>query len=110
MVATATETQQRVLATVETTALMLADLDEVAREWDGLTDGERVSWSLDWSNEMSGLERAAAEVQAGILTPAQEQMFRALARRLVKARQLLADLGLYLPTLPPFARSSVAPS
>lgn len=101
--ATATETQQRVMAAVETAALMLADLEQVAREWDRLPDGERVSWSLDWSNEMSGLEHVVAEVESGILTPAQEQAFRDVVRQLVKARRLLADLELYSPTMPSLA-------
>jgi hypothetical protein len=88
------------MAAVETAALMLADLEQVAREWDRLPDGERTSWSLDWSNEMSGLERAAAEFEQGVLSPAQEIAFRDLLRQLTKVRQVLADLELYSPTIP----------
>src|SRR5215207_5605987 len=69
-VATATEAQQRVTAALETATLMVSDLEEIAREWEGLSDGERASWSLDWSNEMSGLERAVREAGAGTLIPA----------------------------------------
>jgi hypothetical protein len=58
-----------VKAALGTAALMVLDLEEVAREWEGLSDGERASWSLDWGNEMSGLERAALEAAARTLIP-----------------------------------------
>jgi hypothetical protein len=85
------------MAAVENAALMLADLEGIAREWDRLPEGERVSWSLDWSNEMSGLERVATDALSGLLTPSQERAYRALVQRLAKARPLLMTLGLYLP-------------
>jgi len=99
-VATATEAQQRVMAAVENAALMLADLQDIARGWDDLPDGERVSWSLDWSNEMSGLEHVATDVRSGILTPSQKQAYQTVIRRLAKARPVLMALGLYVPVLP----------
>ncbi len=39
---------QRVEIELKSLRLMLGDLPEVAQEWDELSDGERVSRSLDW--------------------------------------------------------------
>ena len=83
---------------VETAVLMLGDLDEMARDWFGLPESERASWSLDWSNEMSGLERAAEEAAAGTLTPAQERELRALLQRIANAHPILDHMNLYAPS------------
>ena len=96
--ATATEAQQRVTAALETATLMVSDLEEIAREWEGLSDGERASWSLDWSNEMSGLERAAEWAVEGTLTTVQDRKLRALLQRIADARPILDRLNLYAPS------------
>lgn len=88
------------MAAVETATLMADDLEEIAHEWDRLPEGERVSWSLDWSNEMSGLERVATEVTSGLLQPPQERTYRDLLARLARSRSLLDRLGLYAPVIP----------
>ena len=45
------------MSALNTIDLMLNDLQDAAAEWDRLGDEERTAWSIDWSNEMSALER-----------------------------------------------------
>jgi hypothetical protein len=98
--ATAAEAQERAELKLEIIALMLGELDDVAREWEHLSDGERVAWSMDWSNEMSGLERLTEYAVSGVLAPAQEERYRALFLRYRKLQAVVARLGLYQPVRP----------
>lgn len=97
--ATATETQRRAMNVLETVTLMLRDLDEIAREWDQISEGERVMWSTDWSNEMSGLELVSQHLAEGLLGETHGRRYREIIRRLSDARPLLDHLGLYQPSL-----------
>jgi len=58
---------------LENIDLILRDLPDVAADWEQIDDGERVAWSIDWSNEMSALERLTREAAAGLLTVEQQQ-------------------------------------
>lgn len=98
--AAATEAQQRARISLKTIRLMLGDLAEVAAEWDCLDGGEQESWSLDWSNEMSGLERLARQAGAGLLTPSQYVRYQELLRKLREGLPLVQRLGLYRPEVP----------
>ncbi len=76
---------------------MLGDLPEIATEWEHLTVDERLSWSLDWGNEMSKLEDLAREASAGVLLPNElDRYFELLGR----AMPTVTRLGLRRPSLP----------
>ena len=84
---------------LETVTLMLHDLEEIAREWDRISESERVTWSTDWSNEMSGLERVSQHLAEGLLDETHSRRYREIIRRLADARPLLSHIGLYQPSL-----------
>jgi hypothetical protein len=98
--ATTTAAQQRALMALETFALMLDDLPQVASEWEHLSDGERTAWSIDWQNEVSGLARLARFVSAGLLTCGQYERYRELLARLVTEGPTLRALQLAEPAIP----------
>ncbi len=85
---------------IETIGLMLGDLPEVADEWDRLGDGERMGWSLDWSNEMSKLERLAQYASEGGLDAAQQASYRRLLQILRETLSTVERLDLYRPSVP----------
>jgi hypothetical protein len=98
--ATTTETQQRAVTALRTVELMLGDLPEVAAEWEQLDGGEREGWSLDWSNEMSGLKRLGRYASDGVLTAEQMASYRRVLRMLIDAQPTIERLNLYLPPIP----------
>ena len=95
--ATTTDAQQRAMTDLKSIALMLGDLPDVADEWATLGEGERVSWSTDWSNEMSGLQCLAEYAREGLLTPDQEGRLHELLVELKAALPIVRRLNLYAP-------------
>lgn len=94
--ATATDTQHRVMLALESAELMLHDLPDVASEWETLSGGERAAWAMDWSNEMSALEWVRAQSEDGI-APAQLHQLRRIEARLMHHAPDLIALKLYIP-------------
>lgn len=88
------------LTPLESIALMVADLPEVAGEWDQISADERLSWSLDWGNEMSRLDDLACAAAAGTLSPAEREQYRALRRDVEAALPTVDRLGLRRPAVP----------
>jgi len=86
------------MMTLDTAALMVADLPEVIAEWAQLPEGERASWGADWDNEMAGLERVAGLASRGRLTAAQYTQFQLIATRLTTLTADVQDIGLALPS------------
>ena len=85
------------LTPLETIARTLGNLREIATEWEHLTVDERLSWSLDWGNEMSKLEDLTREASAGVLLPNElDRYFELLGR----AMPTVTRLGLRGPSLP----------
>lgn len=78
----------------------LGDLPEIAAEWERLSVDERLSWSLDWGNEMSKLEDLARPVAAGSLSSAELARYQSLLRKLSTAMPIIAQLGLRCPSVP----------
>lgn len=76
---------------------MLDELPDIAAQWAALSDGERVSFGLEWDNDMGAIAQFLADHQRGYLTPAQETRLVAVLRRLRQERTLLEGLGLYYP-------------
>ena len=95
--ATTTDAQERAMIILDSLELTVGDLTEVADEWDDLADGERVSWSIDWSNEMSGLQSLARYAAENALTADQQARYRDLLRRLAGALPIIERLDLYRP-------------
>lgn len=97
--ATTTEVQERAALNIRTASLMLGDLAEIAAEWDELGDGERVSWMMDWGNEMAGLSRLANYAAEDLLTQEQQQAYCALLARLRVALPTIQQLNLDPPPM-----------
>ena len=76
---------------------MLDELPDVAAHWAALSDGERVSFGLEWDNDMGAIAQFLADHQRGYLTPAKEARLVAVLRRLRQVRPRLEGLGLYYP-------------
>jgi hypothetical protein len=85
------------MSVIETAMLMLRDLPEIATEWEQLDEGERIAWSLDWSNEMAGLERVNRELHSGLLVGPVLDRYLEIEARLVRDRPTLERLSLYVP-------------
>jgi hypothetical protein len=99
--ATTTEAQATAASSLETAQLMLADLPEVADEWEQLDDGERAAWSLDWGNEMAGLKRIARYAAEGLLDVEQQERYRRLLQELNDQLPTIERLNLRRPPTPP---------
>ena len=97
------------LTPLESIALMLADVPEVAGEWDQISADERLSGSLDWGNEMSRLDDLARAAAAGTLSPAECKQYRALRRDVEAALPTVDRLGLRRPSVPFDDPPSVVP-
>jgi uncharacterized protein (DUF433 family) len=98
--ATATDRQQRARMYLKMFELMVTELPEVAAEWSTLSEAERESWRLDWSNEMFGLRRLAGHVSDGALSTADQKRYRQVLHRLKAALPLVNRLNLRLPAVP----------
>jgi hypothetical protein len=95
--ATTTNIQDRVALSLQSIEAMVGDLDQIIAEWQQLSEGERVSWSLDWDNEMAGLEHVSAYASLGALSDKQYQQFRSIVNLLASHRTELLQSGLALP-------------
>ncbi len=99
--ATRSAIDQRVEVDLESLHLMLGDLPEVAQEWDELSDGERVSWSLDWDQLMGALKVTLDPYyRSGDMTADQRARYREILRQLQEALPLIQRLRLYPPPVP----------
>lgn len=78
---------------------MLDDLPEIAKVWDEIDGGERVSWSIHWSNEMAGLKQLARYASDGALTGDQLTRYQELLGNVKRALPTLKRLNLYRPRL-----------
>jgi hypothetical protein len=85
-----------ILNTVE---LMLGDLSDVVAEWEQLPEGERVAWSIDWDNEMAGLERLSRYAACGVLTADQYTRYRRLLLELGEVAPVILRLQLKWPSM-----------
>ncbi len=98
--ATRTNDRRRIVKQMRAVELMLADLPELAGEWEQLSIDEQISWSLDWGNEMAGLKDLAAAAAHGDLNHAHQARYQSLVHRLCDALPLIDRLGLRQPPLP----------
>lgn len=99
--ATKAEVDQRAMIFLGAVDLMLADLPEVAAQWDSLSDAERVSWSLDWDHTMADqLGELAAMYGRGSLSEEHAVAYRQLLQQLKRALPTIRRLNLYRPPVP----------
>ena len=92
---------QRVEIELKSLRLMLGDLPEVAQEWDELSDGERVSWSLDWDQLMGALKVTLDPYyRSGAMNDDQRARYCTILRQLKEALPLIERLQLYPPPVP----------
>jgi hypothetical protein len=83
---------------LESLRLMLGDLPDVAAEWDEISDGERVSWSLDWDQLMAtDLKLLDPIYRSGSMTPDQQSRYHTVLAQLKDALPLIERLDLYPP-------------
>lgn len=87
------------LTPLESIALTVADLPEIAGEWAQICVDERLSWSLDWGNEMSRLDDLARAAADGTLSPAACEKYRALLRDVEAALPTVDRLGPRRPSV-----------
>ncbi len=73
------------------------DLPAVSAEWAGLSTDERISWSLDWGNEMAKLQQLAEAVVSARLDTVRTSCVHRLAERVVSQMDTLRRLDLRLP-------------
>ncbi len=86
---------------LESLRLMLGDLPEVAQEWDELSDGERVSWSLDWDQLMGALQVTLdPSYRSGAMSDEQRARYGTIRRELKEALPTIEQLQLYPPPVP----------
>jgi hypothetical protein len=98
---TSTSADGRIEIGLEALRLMIADLPEVAAEWDELSDGERASWSLDWDQLMgSYLYLLDKYYRSQQLTPDQQVRYCTILRRLRESMALIDELQLFPPPVP----------
>ena len=99
--ATRLATDRRIEIELKSLRLMFGDLPEVAQEWAELSDGERVSWSLDWDQLMGALKVTLDPYyRSGAMTDDQRTRYRAILRQLHEALPLIERLRLYPPPVP----------
>jgi hypothetical protein len=98
------------LRPLESIALTLAELPEVAAEWEELPVDERLGWSLDWGNEMSKLEGLAHSGDPGALSSSDRAQYEEILRKLHEATPLVRRLGLRQPRLPARENGGHTPS
>ncbi|HEX5164375.1 MAG TPA: hypothetical protein VFV93_03175 [Thermomicrobiales bacterium] len=77
---------------------MVHDLQDVAAEWDQLPEGERAAWSIDWDNEMAGVESLSRLAAGGVLTADLYSRYRQLLAAIHQSTPILDRLRLSLPT------------
>lgn len=82
---------------------VLRDVPTVAATWAAMSEGERITWSMEWGNEMSRLRQFADA--AGLMSPDQSARCRNLAERVRAARATIDSLDLPGFPLSPDSRS-----
>ena len=95
--ATQADEQRRTVKRLDMIELMLAELPDVAAEWETLSVDERISWSMDWGNEMESLRCLVTQDAAGLLSAKQRPRYDLLLRRLEEALPLIDRLCLRRP-------------
>ncbi len=83
------ETRRIPLSALETIALTLGDLPDVANQWEHLSVDERLGWSLDWGNEMAKLEALADLCSNGVLPPVERRQYEQLVRQIRAALPII---------------------
>ena len=87
---------------------VLRDVRGIVAAWSSLSEDDRISWSLEWSNEMARLRHLADDDAAGRLSSAHRVRFRSLVERAWAERSSVEALGLTdLPDIPALRLSNV---
>jgi hypothetical protein len=77
---------------------MVAELSEVADEWDDLEEHDRTSWSLDWDQFVADhLRSFQSQHSGGAMSAEQEARYRLLLRRLEQHLPTIRRLKLWVP-------------
>ena len=99
--ATTTEISGRVERSLGALLAEVEDLPNVSAEWDQWTEGNRVSYSLDWDHLMADyLTELDGHHRAGDLTPDQQARYLELLQKLKATLPIIHHLNLYPPTVP----------
>ncbi len=98
-----TTAAQRVMLNLQVVESTLAELPEIAAEWDELAAtvegrAEQAAWALEWEHMMlDRLAELAAYASAGLMTEEQSEQYDRLLLRLTDAVPILRRHGLCLP-------------
>jgi hypothetical protein len=95
--ATSADDPERIQMRLRSIEAMLDELPNLADDWPRISRDEQLAWSHEWDNEMAKLRRLAEFSAAGHLDPTQQQRFRALAERAVRALPVVEQIDLRRP-------------
>src|SRR5438270_13238787 len=98
--ATSPTIAQRIDSELSFASLLLGDLPDIARDWRDMAEGERVSWSLDWDQQLGYLRLLDTQYRDGSMTAAQRSRYEALLATLKAALPTVEQLGLQRPPVP----------
>lgn len=75
----------------------LADVPEMAAEWDDLDSGEQASLAIEWEDLMNRWEALNADRAAGELTAGQERRYEEIAAELEGVSETLHPIDFPVP-------------
>ena len=79
--------------------LDVEEIPKLAAEWVALDKAERVSWSLNWDQEMGTVEHLVLAAHRGELDADHQQELDNLVRRLEELVPMIEAMGLWMPQL-----------
>ena len=98
--ATTTQVAGRVERSLHALIAEIDWLPNTAAEWDGMSEGEQVSISLDWDHLIADyLTELDAFYHAGKMSMEQRERYHILLQKLRDAQPLFERLNLYRPTV-----------
>ena len=99
--ATTTEISGRIERRLRALLAEVEDLPNVSAEWDQWSEGNQVSYSLDWDHLMADyLTELDGYYRAGDMTPDQQARYYELLRKLEANLPIIRCLNLFPPPIP----------
>lgn len=99
--ATPAEITERIDGDIEAIEDMVAELNDVARDWAELPESVLVAWCLDWDQAMGTILPSLAQASAeSNMSSAQRARYQAVLVQLRRAMPIVERLDLYRPPVP----------
>lgn len=91
---------ERINTYLEYDRRMLADLPDIAEEWERLSVEQRASWGLEWDQMVgSDLQFLERQFKTGTMDLAQRRRYREIIERITALRFEIERLGLFVPQI-----------